>query len=397
MSGRPRLSAGDLLRVGGSGLRARPARMVLSALGIAIGIAAMVAVVGISASSRASLQEQLGRLGTNLLSLAPGNSLFGGEAVLPPNAGPKLRRVAGVHQVASVGALKDLSVYRSDKIPKGESGGITAYTTDLVLLTTLKADLAAGAWLNAATARYPTVVLGSTTARRLGITRPGPHVQVLIGDVHHTVTGVLAPIALAPELDAAAFVGIGNARTRLRFDGHPTTAYVRADEQRLAQIRELLAPTLNPENPNEVKVLRPSDALTAKQAADQAFTGLLLGLGAVALLVGGVGVANTMIISVLERRGEIGLRRALGATRGQIRSQFLVEAIVLSALGGVAGAALGCMVTAGYALSQGWQTALPLPAIAAGVAATVAMGVIAGLWPAVRAARLAPTQALSIT
>ncbi|WP_245647260.1 ABC transporter permease [Microtetraspora niveoalba] len=392
---RARLSPADLLRVGAGGLRARPTRVFLSALGIAIGIAAMVAVVGISSSSRAALDAQIGRLGTNLLTVAPGNALFGGRATLPEESPAMIGRIDGVERVTSVGKLDRISVYRHDRIPKGESGGITVYAVDLDLLATLKARVAAGAWLNAATARYPAVVLGHTAAARLGVTRPGPDTQVLIGDAYHAVVGVLDPVELAPELDTAALVGGGTARRRLGFDGHPSTVYVRGRDDAVPRVRELLAATANPEHPSEVSVSRPSDALAAKQAADQAFTGLLLGLGAVALLVGGVGVANTMVISVLERRGEIGLRRALGATRGQIRGQFLVEAVVLSALGGLAGAALGCLVTAGYALSQGWRTAIPVSAVSAGVAATVVIGALAGLWPAVRAARLAPTQALS--
>ncbi|WP_433351955.1 ABC transporter permease [Microtetraspora malaysiensis] len=336
-------------------------------------------------------------VGTNLLTVAPGDALFGGNATLPEESAAMIRRIEGTEQVTSVGKLDQISVYRNDKILKGESGGITAYAADLDLLTALKARVAVGNWLNAATARYPTVVLGHTAAARLGVTRPSPDTQVLVGDTYHTVVGILDPVELAPELDTAVLVGGETARLRLGFDGRPTTIYVRSRDDAVVRVRDLLAATANPEHPSEVKVSRPSDALAAKQAADQAFTGLLLGLGAVALLVGGVGVANTMVISVLERRGEIGLRRALGATRGQIRGQFLVEAVVLSALGGLAGAVLGCLVTAGYALSQGWQTAIPLSAVAAGVGATVVIGALAGLWPAVRAARLAPTQALSAT
>jgi putative ABC transport system permease protein len=157
----------------------------------------------------------------------------------------------------------------------------------------------------------------------------------------------------------------------------------------------VLGATANPEHPSEVKVSRPSDALSAKRASDKAFTGLLLGLGAVALLVGGVGVANTMVISVLERRAEIGLRRSLGATRGHVRLQFLVESLLLSALGGTGGVLLGIGVTAAYAATQGWPTVVPAWATAGGVGATLVIGVVAGLYPAIRASRLAPTEALA--
>ena len=385
----------DLLRVGASGLRARPARVVLSALGIAIGIAAMVAVVGISASSRADLDARISYLGTNLLTVGPGDALTGGKAELPSEATPMIRRITGVHQAASISKIEKVSTYRQDRIPKEESGGIVATAVDLNLPAVLKAQVVVGSWLNQATGRYPTVVLGHAAAAHLGITRVGPGVQVLIGGIYHTVVGILAPVELAPELDTAALIGEPSASRLFGHKGHPTTVYVRADEQRIGQIRDLLAPTANPSNPTEVSVSRPSDALAAKKLAEQAFTGLLLGLGAVALLVGGVGVANTMVISVLERRAEIGLRRALGADRGQIRAQFLTEAVVLSALGGMAGAVLGTLVTAVYAMWQGWVVVVPAATVTGGVAITMVIGAVAGLWPAVRAARLAPTEALA--
>jgi putative ABC transport system permease protein len=144
-----------------------------------------------------------------------------------------------------------------------------------------------------------------------------------------------------------------------------------------------------------VDVSRPSDALAAKQATDTALTGLLLGLGAVALLVGGVGVANTMVISVLERRAEIGLRRSLGATRGHVGIQFLTESLLLSALGGAGGALLGIAVTGAYAAYQGWPAVVPAWASAGGVATTMLIGCCAGIYPAWRAAHLSPTEALA--
>ncbi|GAA5051813.1 putative ABC transport system permease protein [Thermocatellispora tengchongensis] len=392
---RARLSPADLLRVGASGLRARPARVFLSALGIAIGIAAMVSVVGISASSRADLDAQIGRLGTNLLTVGPGDTFLGGRAELPPEATAMIRRVDGVLAATSTARIEHLRAYRNDRIPKGESGGISVHAADLELPAVLRARMAVGTWLNAATARYPVVVLGHTAAARLGVTRAGPGVQVLVGEVYHTVAGILAPVELAPEIDTAALVGGPSARRLWDHPGHPTRVYVRADEERIEKVRDLLAPTAYPQSPADVEVSRPSDALAAKRLAEQAFTGLLLGLGAVALLVGGVGVANTMVISVLERRGEIGLRRALGASRGQILAQFLVEAVVLSALGGLAGAVLGTLLTAAYAVVQGWAIVVPAAALGGGVAATAAIGAAAGLWPAVRAARLSPTEALA--
>ncbi|MET7670936.1 ABC transporter permease [Micromonospora luteifusca] len=389
-----RLGPGDVFRVGGVGLRTRPLRAFLSALGIAIGIAAMVAVVGISSSSRADLDRTLDRLGTNLLTVAPGNTLFGDQAKLPVESVAMIGRIAPVTGVAATGQLPDTPVYRSDRIPSGETGGIAAQAAQLGLLGTVGATVRSGTWLNEATERYPAVVLGDGAARRLGFGAAGPDVQVYLGGRWFTVVGILAPAPLAPELDSSALVGWPAAAAYLGFDGHPTTVYTRSQEASVQAVRDVLGATANPEAPNEVQVSRPSDALAAAAATDEAFTGLLLGLGAVALLVGGVGVANTMVISVLERRAEIGLRRSLGATRGQVRVQFLAESLLLSALGGAGGVLLGILVTAGYALWRQWPTVVPVWAMAGGVGATLLIGGLAGLYPAVRAARLAPTEAL---
>jgi putative ABC transport system permease protein len=391
-----RLSPADVLRTGGSGLRSRPMRVFLSALGIAIGIAAMIGVVGISTSSSEELNRKLAALGTNLLTVAPGQTFSGGDAHLPDAAVEMVRGIDAVESVSAVGKT-DANVYRNDHVPKPETGGLSVYAARTDLPGTVGIDVVAGRWLNAATERYPAVVLGSQAAQQLGVYEAGPDVQVWLGDRWFTVVGLLAANELAPELDSAALVGWPVAEEELRFDGYATTIYTRAEEAHVVDIQEVLGATVNPENPNEVDVSRPSDALAAQQATDEALSGLLLGLGAVALLVGGVGVANTMVISVLERRAEIGLRRALGATRGQIRTQFLCESLLLSALGGLGGVALGIAVTAGYASYQGWPTVVPPWAMAGGVAATLVIGGLAGFYPAVRAARLPPTEALAAT
>jgi putative ABC transport system permease protein len=388
-----RLRTSDVLRIGGTGLRARPLRAFLSALGIAIGIAAMTAVVGISASSRADLDEQLAALGTNLLTVAPGDTMFGENATLPDESVPMIARIGPVTEVAATGTVTGAQAYRSDRIPAAETGGISVQAAHLDLPGTVGATLAAGTWLNAATARHPATVLGSVAAQRLGIGAAGP--QVLLGGRWFTVIGILRPVPLAPEIDSTALIGWVAAAEHLGFDGHPTRVYTRSDDARVEAVRAVLAATANPENPNEVQVSRPSDALAARQATDRTFTGLLLGLGAVALLVGGIGVANTMVISVLERRAEIGLRRSLGATRGQIRTQFVAESLILSLAGGAGGVVIGSGVTASYSLSQQWPATVPSWILIGGIGATVLIGALAGLYPAVRASRLAPTEALA--
>ncbi|MEW9551548.1 ABC transporter permease [Nonomuraea sp. NPDC050783] len=387
-----RLSPGDVARAGAAGLRARPARVVLSALGVAIGIATMIAVIGISSSSREQLLRRLDRLGTNLLTVTPGRTMFGEDAKLPLTALPMVRRIRPVRAAAATGAV-EATVRRTNHIPEAVTGGIAVQAADTGLLATLEGAVARGTWLNAATERGPAVVLGAEAARRLGLARTG--VQVWMGGRWFTVVGILGEMPLAPEIERSALVGFPAAAKLLGFDGHPTTIYERSSDATVEQVRAVLPRTVNPEGPEEVEVSRPSDALAAKAAAAGAFTGLLLGLGAVALLVGGVGVANTMVISVLERRREIGLRRSLGATRGQVRLQFLAESLLLSALGGVAGAVLGTLATAGYALARGWPLVVPPWAVGGAVVATLVVGTLAGLYPAVRAARLPPTVALA--
>ncbi|MEW1654029.1 MULTISPECIES: ABC transporter permease [unclassified Streptomyces] len=387
-----RLGPRDVLHVGSAGLRSRPMRVVLSALGIAIGIATMIAVVGISASSKAQLLNELDRLGTNMLKVAPGQDMFSGDKTkLPKEAPGMIGRIPGVEHA---GATADLNptVRRSEKIPKSNTSGLSVKAASGDLLKALQGTIGVGTWLNDANGRYPSVVLGNVAAERLGITAPGQ--QVLIGKQYFTVIGILDPLPLAPEIERSALVGWQAAGTLLGFDGHPTQIYERSTDASVEAVRKLLARTADPQNPQNVEVSNPSSALQAKAATEGAFDSLLLGLGGVALLVGGVGVANTMIISVLERRHEIGLRRSLGATRGQIRIQFVTESLLLSGLGGLAGVVLGAAATYVFAAYGGMPWVVPLWAVGGGFAATLLIGSVAGLYPAVRAARLSPTLAL---
>lgn len=390
-----RLSPPDVLRLAAYGLRASPLRVVLSALGIAIGIAAMVAVVGTSTSGRAQLNRLLDSLGTNLLAAGPGLTLSGEQATLPDQSVAMVSRVGSVESVTAIGQLPKAKVYRTNKIPAPQSGGIGTYAVHTDLLNAVGATVASGTWLNDATAQYPAVVLGARTAERLGIDAANGDIQVWLGERWFTVVGILDPVPLAPELDLGALIGWQAAQRYVGFDGDITKLYIRTDPDAVEAVHGLLARTVNPAQPNEVDVSRPSDALAARAAANTTFTGLLLGLGAVALLVGGIGVANTMVISVLERRSEIGLRRSLGATRGHIRIQFLAESLLLSVLGGSTGILLGSGVTAVYATLQNWPTVVPSWVIAGGITAALIIGGVAGLYPAMRAARLAPTEALA--
>lgn len=386
-----RLHAGDLGRTALVGLRTRKLRAALSALGIMIGIAAMVGVLGLSESSKSDLLAQLDRLGTNLLTVQAGTGIGAGSGELPATAAEMVRRITPV-ETTSIVSTVDANVYRNDLVPSNRTGGITVQAVDVDLLDTLGGSVASGRFLDDTANQYPAVVLGSVAAERLGVAAPG--VEVWLGDRWFSVVGVLDQFDLSPDLDRAAMVGIGAAETYLDHETVPTSLYVRTNPAFVEDVMGVLAATANPENPEEVEVSRPSDALEAREAADDAFTALFLGLGAVALLVGGVGIANVMVISVLERRSEIGLRRALGATKRHIAFQFLGEALLLAVVGGVGGVALGAGVTAVYANVRGWATLVPTVAVIGGVVAAVVIGAIAGLYPAVRASRMSPTEAL---
>jgi putative ABC transport system permease protein len=383
----------DLARLSTVGLRTRRLRAGLSALGIAIGVAAIVAVLGLSSSASAGLQTEIGRLGTNLLTVANGHTITGAAAELPTTAPAMIARIEHVIHVEQTGSVT-ASVYRSPYIPAIDTNALSVQATSLELPATIGTTVNHGSFLNAATATQPVAVLGAAAAQRLGIDRLWPGQRVWIGHQWFYVTGVLNPAVLAPALDSAVLVGFGAAEHYLGFDGHPSMIYVRADTDHVNTVHTLLAATADPENPGQVNVSQPSAALTAQLAAKGAFNNLFLGLGAVALLVGAVGVANIMIISVLERRSEIGLRRALGATRGHIRLQFLSEAVLLALLGGAVGVGLGVLATVIYAHAKHETIVIPTQAWAGGITASLIIGAIAGLLPAIRAARLSPTQAL---
>ena len=388
-----RLTARDMVRVVAIGLRTRRLRAILSGLGIAVGIASMVAVLGLSASSRADLLATLDRLGTNLVRVSPGQSFLGEDATLPDPAEEMIRRIGPVQAVTAVRDV-EANVYRNEYVPEFETNGIAVAASDPNLLATLRGRIRHGRFLNAATARYPTVVVGSVAARRLGIDDVAGRARLLVGGRWFTVIGVLAPLPLAPDLDRSVIIGRPLAEELLGADRSASTIYVRADPEDVNDVMGVLAATANPERAEEVEVAQPSEALAARAAAKGAFTSLFLGLGAVALVVGGVGIANIMVISVLERRSEIGLRRALGATRRHVGAQFLTESLTLAGAGGLAGVVLGVGITILYARNRGWLVDIPTAALIGGVAASLVVGAAAGLYPAVRAAHLSPTDAL---
>ena len=388
-----RLKIKDLFFVALYGVRARRGRAALTSIGIGIGIAAIVAVTGISASGRADLLATLESLGTNLIKASPQAGFFGTQEKLPDGVVGMVERIGPVEEVTST-TQTDLIVRRSDFISEFEGGGISTIATSPELLQVVGGNLIEGRFIQDGLSNIPVTVLGSVTASRLGINTLETPTKILIGNEWFGVVGILDELKIHPDLDRSVFIGYGVAKTLFDIDKEPTTIYVRANPTYIEDVVEVIAPSMNPENPDQVQVSRPSDALEAQEAADAAFTNLLLGLGSVALLVGGVAIANVMVMSVLERRMEIGVRRSIGATRKEIRYQFLLESIVLSGIGGLVGVVLGTGVTLGYTNYTDIVFSIPVSQVLGAILLALLIGAISGVYPAIKASKIQPAEAV---
>ncbi|MDG2120686.1 MAG: ABC transporter permease [Actinomycetota bacterium] len=389
----------DSIVLGTLGLRTRKTRTLLTALGITIGIAAMISVLGITSSSDAQLKAELDALGPNLIEITPGDSFTSAEVSFPSETSKVVQRVGTVESSAAVYEV-EASVRRTKLIPKQQTGGMAVLAVGPELLSMIDGVVAAGRFLDSTAVGIPQVVLGSVTAERLGIISVLGSPQVYLDGTYFTVVGILENAPLAPNIDRAALIGVEVATELFGLELQPSLVYARVneelldDQRRFDETRSVIAASVLPNAPNEALVSRPSDLLVARASTQDAFTGLLLGLGAVALLVGGVGIANVMVISVIERRTEIGVRRALGALRRHIRLQFVCESALLAALGGLGGVLLGAMITIAYARSQDWIISISISSLGAGLGLAIVIGSIAGLYPAARAARLDPAEAV---
>ena len=388
-----KLRTRDLFFVAVYGVKARKGRAALTSIGIGIGIAAIVAVSGIAASGSADLLSTLESLGTNLVKASPQAGFFGTQEELPEGVIGMVERIGPVEEVTST-TQTDLLVRRSNFISEFEGGGISTIVTSSELLNVIGGKLSEGRFITDGLADLPVTVLGSVTAKRLGITNLSKPTKILIDDEWFGVIGIVEELKIHPDLDRSVFIGYGAAKKLFDINEEPTTIYLRANPTFIEDVVEVIAPSMNPENPDQVEVSRPSDALEAQQAVEASFTNLLLGLGSVALLVGGVAIANVMVMSVLERRMEIGVRRSIGATRREIRYQFLLESVVLSGIGGLVGVMLGSLITLAYTNYTNIVFSIPVWQILGAVVLALLIGAISGVYPAIKASKIQPAEAV---
>ena len=359
----------------------------------------MVAVVGVSASAQANLIAEIDALGTNLLTVTPGQTFLGTNEVLPDTSVPMIGHMhdvlsdAAVYQVSSANVLpQPARALRPDRRDRRRRRRRATYPQ------VMSAAMASGHFLGAVSDRFPEAVLGAQAASVLQISHVGGHVMVYLGNTWFTVVGIMSSATLDTSLDSDVFISLPVAERLFAVQPNPSEIYVRANQNEVTTgVKPARRDRRPADSPTASRSRRPSDALEARAAAKGQFTALLLGLGAVALLVGAIGIANIMVICVLERRGEIGLRRALGATRRHISTQFLTESALLAVLGGIAGLIIGAGATAIYAQAKHEPFVVPPYALIAAPAAGLLIGAIAGLYPAMKAARLSPTEALRTT
>jgi len=393
-SARSRLRLRDLLGAAWLGVSSRPQRTALASLGVALGIASLTALTSAAASNQAQLLADFDRMGANLAVVSPSTAPNSSPIPLPDTAPHTVQRVDGVEDVGVFEtAPEDIRVYRTDLVPEEETNGIKVAVARPDVLAAVEARLATGRWFDDATRNLPVTVLGSAAAKRLGMDRAGG--RVWIGGQWYGVIGILGSAGLASDLNDAAVIGdrwVRNTFTGTSI-GDISAIYVRAAPGRLEALKETLASAASPGSPF-VQVNALSDLAEARATADDSLSTLGLALAGIALLVGAVGIANTMVVTVLERRGEIGLRRSLGARPRHIAVQFLTEAAVLAAIGGVAGLLLGVCAAAALAFASAQPLVVPVEIAMASPVVAILVGALAGISPALRAARLSPTLAL---
>jgi ABC-type antimicrobial peptide transport system permease subunit len=396
---RSRLRAADLVAEAIAGVTARPARTFLTAAGVLLGVGAMVATLGLSQSAGNRIVGRFDALAATqvIAEPLPVGGFGSGQATirLPWDGEKDLQRLNGVVAAGAYGAVSGASDVRSSEVSPSRQVPVMAVTPGL--LEAIRGTITSGRFLTAADSarKERVVVLGREAAEKLGITGVEHRPAVTINGDRFVVVGILGRAERESGLLDAVLVPVGTAQTRFAADG-PQKVVIETVRGAARLVASQAALALNPNEPSLVRVTAPAEPRRARGEVRSDVSSLFLVLGFVSLVVGTIGIANVTLVNVLERVGEIGLRRALGAARRHIALQFLVESGLVGFGGGVAGASLGVLTVVTVAWSRSWTPVLeawvPLSAPFLGLAA----GLLAGAYPAFRAASLQPVEALRL-
>jgi putative ABC transport system permease protein len=388
----------DLLNVAWAGLKAKKVRTLLIMLGPIIGVAAMVSAIGLTESAKGNLQAQLSQLGTNLIIAQAGGTFGSQNPTFPANAA---QRVENVSTVTSAAATTNLSGVISLPI-QGASSYYQAFpvpvrAADVNLPSVLEVPLIDGRWLNRSDTQLHlrSVVLGSGIAHQYGYL-PGEIRTIQLNGINFGVVGVLGSVALDPQLDNAAFVTQWAAKHVLGTVGLPNELYIRALPGTTQATANAIPTAISLGGTDQVSTQIPSNVLQAAAQANKTLQRVALLAGLLALTVGGIGIANVMSISVIQRSAEIGIRRAVGHSRSKIGSQFLLESLFVGVLGGILGALLGIAVVYGVSALSGWTVVIDYSEIPIWMGLALLVSVAAGLYPSIKAARLEPLETLRL-
>jgi macrolide transport system ATP-binding/permease protein len=400
VSAGPSMHPRDLAAEAVAALLARPARVGLTVLGTVIGLGALVATLGLSKTAANQIVGRFDALAATDVVMSPSTRAGGaGATVLPWDAESRLRRL---HGVAAAGTLSDVNVrgalVRSVPINDPLAAGAVQLPMKAAspgLFAAVHARLATGRLFDAGHSRRAdhVLVLGPNAAHRLGIARVDEQPAVFIGDRLYAVIGLLAGVRRQASLMGAAIMPEGTARREFSLPA-PALAQIETRIGAVDLIARQAPVALNPADPSLLKVAAPPDPRLLRGAVKNDLNALFLLLGGVSLLVGAIGIANVTLVSVLERVGEIGLRRALGAARRHIAAQFLLESTAMGLAGGVIGASLGTLVIVGVSAAKTWTPVLdPWVPLGAPLLGAV-IGLLSGTYPSLRAASLEPVEAL---